>query len=114
MAGLPVCASSRDDEHVLIVWGELATTLPWRSSRFIPTSWGVIRQPLSPDPSVPPRHSRSRTANLMQPMAPSRKKPSCYACTRPATGREHVPPACLFPEPKDSAGADLRVNLITV
>ena len=38
MAGLPVCASSRDDEHVLMVWGEPATTLPWRSSRFIPTS----------------------------------------------------------------------------
>ena len=41
--------------------------------------------------------------------------PSCYACTNLATTREHVPPACLFPEVKDAPGsADLRRNLITV
>src|SRR6185437_1431953 len=40
-AGLPVCASSRDDEHVDMCGAERATTLPWRSSRFIPTSSSV-------------------------------------------------------------------------
>jgi hypothetical protein len=39
----------------------------------------------------------------------------CFACTSPARTREHVPPACLFPESKDTDGKqDLRRNLITV
>lgn len=42
-------------------------------------------------------------------------KETCYACIKTATTREHVPPACLFPEGKDlGAGYDLRMNLITV
>jgi hypothetical protein len=41
--------------------------------------------------------------------------PSCYACTNLATTREHVPPACLFPEVKDAPGStNFRQNLITV
>src|SRR6185437_12043887 len=40
-AGLPGCASSRDDEHVDMCGAERATTLPWRSSRFIPTRSSV-------------------------------------------------------------------------
>ena len=40
---------------------------------------------------------------------------TCFACEKPATTREHVPPACLFPEQKDMMGnKDLRRNLITV
>lgn len=40
---------------------------------------------------------------------------TCFACPSPATTREHIPPACLFPEPKDTNGIhDLRRNLITV
>lgn len=40
---------------------------------------------------------------------------TCYACNSIATTREHVPPACLFPEAKDNPGdKDLRRNLITV
>ena len=40
---------------------------------------------------------------------------TCFACSRPATTREQVPPACLFPETKDTAGKqDFRSNLITV
>jgi hypothetical protein len=40
---------------------------------------------------------------------------SCYACLQAATTREHVPPACLFPEKKDVQDrANLRRNLITV
>ncbi len=39
----------------------------------------------------------------------------CFACERAAVGREHVPPACLFPEGKDSpARVDMRRDLITV
>lgn len=39
----------------------------------------------------------------------------CYFCDAPATTKEHVPPACLFPERKDSSdGVDYRKNLITV
>lgn len=39
----------------------------------------------------------------------------CYFCDAPATTREHVPPACLFPQRKDSSdGLDYRKNLITV
>jgi hypothetical protein len=34
-------------------------------------------------------------------------------CDAPATGREHAPPKCFFPEFKD-VGVDLRRNLITV
>jgi hypothetical protein len=40
---------------------------------------------------------------------------TCYMCEEPSTSREHAPPKCLFPEPKDSpTGRDLRRNLITV
>lgn len=38
----------------------------------------------------------------------------CYRCERLATTREHVPPKCLFPEPKDCNGENYRENLITV
>lgn len=39
----------------------------------------------------------------------------CYMCCKEATGDEHVPPRCLFPESKDlPAGVDLRKQLITV
>jgi len=37
----------------------------------------------------------------------------CYKCDNKATGREHVPPLCIFPEKKD-IGEDYRKNLITV
>lgn len=40
---------------------------------------------------------------------------TCYFCESVATSREHVPPACLFPEKKDlDDGVDYRKNLITV
>ena len=40
---------------------------------------------------------------------------TCYACSATATGREHVPPVCLFPEQKDlPPGQDKRKALITV
>jgi len=35
-------------------------------------------------------------------------------CDEPATGKEHVPPRCLFPESKDIQGTDYRKNLLTV
>jgi hypothetical protein len=36
-------------------------------------------------------------------------------CDRPSTSREHVPPACFFPEADEFDGAEnLRTNLITV
>jgi hypothetical protein len=35
-------------------------------------------------------------------------------CNAQATGREHVPPRCLFPESKDVQGMDYRKNLIKV
>jgi hypothetical protein len=38
---------------------------------------------------------------------------TCYMCERTSCSREHVPPRCLFPEPKDT-GMDLRKQLITV
>jgi hypothetical protein len=39
----------------------------------------------------------------------------CYFCGAPATSKEHVPPANLFPENKDIPnGVDYRKNLITV
>lgn len=38
----------------------------------------------------------------------------CYMCDDPATSKEHVPPACLFPEEKDIKTAIFRNNLITV
>ncbi len=39
----------------------------------------------------------------------------CYFCGSPATSKEHVPPASLFPEDKDLAdGVKHRKNLITV
>jgi len=42
-------------------------------------------------------------------------KPTCYMCEEQATTREHAPPRCFFPEPKDvENGEDLRRNLITV
>jgi hypothetical protein len=39
---------------------------------------------------------------------------TCYMCDALATGNEHVPPRCLFPEAKDIGGIDLRKNLISV
>lgn len=40
---------------------------------------------------------------------------TCYACPKPPTTSEHVPPKCLFPERKDTPGGiDLRRNLITI
>lgn len=39
---------------------------------------------------------------------------TCYMCTAPATSREHVPPKCLFPEPKDLPGTNYRDNPIIV
>lgn len=42
-----------------------------------------------------------------------KKKGKCYKCDNNATGREHVPPECIFPEKKD-VGEDYRKNLITV
>lgn len=38
----------------------------------------------------------------------------CYACSLPATSREHVPPKNIFPERKDIPERDLRQQLITV
>jgi hypothetical protein len=40
---------------------------------------------------------------------------TCYFCDAAATSREHIPPACLFPEAKDlDDGVDYRKELITV
>lgn len=39
---------------------------------------------------------------------------TCYMCDQPETGREHVPPRCIFPEQRDIPGMDLRKNLISV
>jgi len=40
---------------------------------------------------------------------------TCYMCCENATSREHVPPSCFFPKPKDFPGASgFRNNLITV
>jgi len=39
----------------------------------------------------------------------------CYACNQEGISDEHIPPQCLFPEPKDlPPGLDLRKNLVTV
>lgn len=38
----------------------------------------------------------------------------CYFCGNESSGKEHVPPQCLFPESKDVGGLNLRKNLITV
>lgn len=39
----------------------------------------------------------------------------CYMCSSPSVAPEHVPPKCIFPEPKDlPPGTELRKNLITV
>ena len=38
----------------------------------------------------------------------------CYMCENQAISREHVPPKCLFPEPKDIGGLNFKKNLITV
>jgi hypothetical protein len=35
-------------------------------------------------------------------------------CENIAISKEHVPPKCLFPEPKDIGGLDFKKNLITV
>lgn len=40
-------------------------------------------------------------------------KKKCYKCDKEATGQEHIPPKCIFPERKDLDG-DYRKNLITV
>jgi hypothetical protein len=40
---------------------------------------------------------------------------SCYWCAAPATGREHVPPKCIFPVAADTAkGTSYREQLVTV
>jgi len=40
---------------------------------------------------------------------------TCYMCSGKATGKEHAPPRCVFPEKKDSSpGVDYRRNLIRV
>ena len=39
---------------------------------------------------------------------------TCYMCEAPATGREHVPPRCLFPESKDLPGTRYREKPIEV
>lgn len=45
----------------------------------------------------------------------SKESPKCYMCEENATGKEHVPPKCLFPKSKDlEAGDDLRKGLLTV
>ena len=42
-------------------------------------------------------------------------KDCCYWCGAPATSREHAPPRCIFPSPKDVLGeVRYRDNLITV
>lgn len=41
------------------------------------------------------------------------EKKKCYKCDKEATGKEHIPPRCIFPEKKDVDG-DHRKNLITV
>lgn len=41
----------------------------------------------------------------------SKTSESCYACERPSSSREHVPPKCLFPT---ELGKNLRKDLITV
>lgn len=38
----------------------------------------------------------------------------CYYCGEPANTDEHVPPKCIFPEKKDTAGKDYRKKLIKV
>jgi len=47
-------------------------------------------------------------------MGKNKKKKLCYMCNQAATSREHVPPACLFPEEKDFKTSNFRNNLITV
>lgn len=47
-------------------------------------------------------------------MGKNKKYKSCYMCSQPATSKEHVPPACLFPEEKDIKTSIFRNNLITV
>jgi hypothetical protein len=48
----------------------------------------------------------------------SRKKKTaeetCYMCERPSVSKEHVPPECLFPAPKEVGGKDLKKELIKV
>jgi len=40
--------------------------------------------------------------------------PTCYMCNAEETGKEHVPPQCLFPEEKDMPGTCFRQNPIKV
>lgn len=49
-------------------------------------------------------------------MSKSKKRTieKCYKCGADSTGREHVPPQCIFPEQKDSNNIDYRKQLITV
>jgi hypothetical protein len=47
-------------------------------------------------------------------MKKKKKDGFCYMCGQPATSREHIPPACLFPEEKDIKTSIFRNNLITV
>lgn len=48
-------------------------------------------------------------------LARTKFMPRCYMCEEPSTGKEHVPPKCMFPKAKDlSADTNLRNDLITV
>lgn len=47
-------------------------------------------------------------------MSKRSKEKICYKCGAPATSKEHVPPACLFPEERDIKTRIFRNNLITV
>ena len=47
-------------------------------------------------------------------MGKKKKNRICYMCGTPAKSKEHVPPACLFPEEKDIKTSIFRNNLITV
>lgn len=42
------------------------------------------------------------------------EKKTCYMCDNEVISMEHVPPACLFPEIKDTKGINFRKNLIKV
>lgn len=42
------------------------------------------------------------------------EKKTCYMCDGEVVSMEHVPPACLFPEIKDTKGINFRKNLIKV
>lgn len=47
-------------------------------------------------------------------MKHKKQNKTCYMCDQIASSKEHVPPACLFPEEKDIKTSIFRNNLITV